>query len=112
MTDIDFVHDSLAEITTKQQRTIERLGTQCVELALENMELREGAEGVVAGEHQRLVEALILVENWMIARASEGAREVDAEAMLRVLRECFAYSEERAEPPWFAAAVRAMGGGS
>ena len=111
MREIDFVHDSLAEITTKQQRQIEDLGTQCVELALENMALREDAEGVLGGEHQRLVEALILVENWMIARVSEGARTVDADAMLRVLKDSFAYSEDRREPAWFAVAVEAMGGG-
>lgn len=83
-----------------------------IQLAIENLDLRESADEKITGEYDRLVEALLLVEAWVWAGIADGGHSVDAEALLRVLGECFEWSENNLRPPWYGAASEAMDGRS
>ncbi len=116
---IDYRHHSLcellfeqAEIIAAQAKTIEDQFRDNVELATENLELRESADDAIAGEYHRLVEGLLLVEAWArtLAAREPGEGAVDAESLVRVIGECFEWCENKRKPPWYEAAVRAMGG--
>lgn len=113
----DYLHDSLCEITLRQaemirerDEVIARQGARQMELALQNVALREDAGLFMDEEHQRYSEILILIENWLHAHVAEGHRTVDARALLEVVRDVFEYAEEDKEPAWFEDAVRAMSG--
>ena len=113
----DYRHDPLCEIVFRQGEmirerddVIRRQGSRQIELAMQNVALREDAELVMSGEHRRYAEILILVENWLHGHVSEGHETVDARALLGVMRDVFEYAEDDKEPEWFEAAVLAMEG--
>ncbi len=110
MKEPDYGHDSLCELLLKQREIMERQFHANVELAAENLALRESVDDTVAGEYDRLVEVLLLVEAWAQTLVAEGGGGVDAESLVRVLQECFDYAEKKQEPAWYRAAVRAMAG--
>jgi hypothetical protein len=104
--DVDYQHDSLAEITLKQAEVIERQGARILSLLMENMALREDADSVIAGNYERLEESLLLLENWVFWCIEEGEDSCDARALLEVLRDCYEYAESNVVPAWFEAARR------
>lgn len=107
---LDYRRDSLAEIVLKQREIIERQAVRLIELGAMNLALRENAELFMSEEHQRYAEVLILLENWVDARLGEGLLSVDGGALREVIHDVFEYAEDGKEPPWFGAAVEAMGG--
>jgi hypothetical protein len=104
MSQLDYAHDSLAEITLKQREIVEQQGYRILFLTSENMALREDADSVIARDHQRLTDALGLLENWVHARVQEGHTSCDAEALLATLWDCIEYCEEGVVPTGFEAA--------
>lgn len=109
MSEIDYAHDSLAEICLAQREIIERQGVRLVDLVLENQALKDDADSVIAAEYERLTEALLLVEHWIFSGVQEGRDSMSAQPMHHVLSECLEYAETGKEPPWFEAAVREAG---
>jgi hypothetical protein len=104
MSNLDYAHDSLAEITLKQAEIIEQQGYRILFLTMENQSLKADADSHIAHQHERLEEALLLVETWIFERLREGKKWMDAKAMLEVMRDCLEYAEEGTVPEWFAAA--------
>jgi hypothetical protein len=107
VTELDYAHDSLAEIALKSREIIEAQGYRMLFLAMENQSLRDDADSVIAAEHERLKESFLLVKTWIYERLREGKEWMDARAMLEVIRDCLAYGEEGEVPEWFAAAKAA-----
>lgn len=114
MTQIDYQHDSLAEIVLKQtealqqnQETIERQAHRILSLLSENLALKADANSVISAEHDRLMEALLLVEGWTFRKLKSGEEWISARAMYYVLTECLDYAENSVKPAWFEAAKAA-----
>ncbi len=103
--------DALTSLLFEQERRIADLDAANIQLATENLALRESADDEISGEYDRLVECLLAVEAWArtLAAREPGAGAVDAESLVRVLGECFEYAEQKRRPAWYEAAVRAMG---
>jgi hypothetical protein len=104
---IDYRRDSLAEITLKQAETIEQQSYHILSLLMENHALRENADSVISAEHDRLMEALLLVEGWTFKKLQSGKEWMSARAMYCVLTECLDYAENSVKPAWFDAAHEA-----
>lgn len=107
MTEINYADDSLAEIIFSQQEAIEQQGYRILHLLMENHALRENPAAVIALEHERLEEALLLVEGWTFRQLKSGEEWMNARAMYRVLQEVLDYSDTATVPPWFEAAREA-----
>lgn len=104
MTEIDYLHDSLAEITLKQKEIIEQQAARILCFLSENYALREDPKAVITSEHERLEEAVLLTEGWIFRQLRSGEEWMSARAMYRVLMECLDYADTATVPPWFEAA--------